>query len=168
MILDRLQRYLQYSQISFNKFEISIGVSHGSVSNAWKNKKNIGSNVVANILKTYPELSAEWLLRGEGEMLITLENLNKKRQDAIDSKLNEQLILKTLRFFNLETKSKLEEFYSQASDTDAVLNLEQFVLSTWEKKYGQELKSIRHQLMTIFTDKLDSEKIAIKDDSKTA
>lgn len=160
MILKRIREYLLHRNLSFNKFEISLGVSHGSISNAWKRQKNIGSNVIENILEIYPEVSAEWLLRGEGDMLNNNDNSELIQKDSTDENLNEELILQTLHFFNFQKTSELQTFLSQSLDSNSVNTLEQTILSTWEKKYGQELKSIKIQLMTLFTNKIDREQKA--------
>lgn len=157
MILSRLRDYLLYLDMSFNKFEISLGVSHGSISNAWKRKKNIGSNVVERILITYPEVSAEWLLRGEGNMLKTHDASELNQEVSIDKDFNEQLISQMLNFFNLKSKRELKVFLTNSLSTGAIISLEQMILSTWENKYGQELKNIKRQLMTLFTSQLDYE-----------
>ncbi len=164
-ILDRLHQYMSLRNLSFNKLEISIGASHGSISNAWKNKKNVGSQVIEKILNTYPEVRAEWLLRGVGPMI--LKNVEKETQtiadlDEID--MNQLLIKESLRYFKVETKRELFEIFSQTHSS-----FEETILATWESKYGKELKSINRRLMTLFTSKLSSEMNSEGDikDSKT-
>ncbi len=136
LMLTRLHQYVQFKKLSLNQFELSLEVSHGSISNAIKNNKGIGSKVIQKILDTYPELSAEWLLRGSGSML-----LNN----------NEQI---------LEHNSLLAHKHDLANGQaqELIRQIELASLSAWEKKYGLELKIIKQQLMTLFTAKLDSEK----------
>lgn len=166
MILDRLRQYIKHKNLSFNKLEISIDASHGSISNAWKNDKNIGSNVVQRILTTYPDISAEWLLRGKGEMILTSEKQYSVSFDPSNNdRFDDFLIEKCLNFFNCTNKKELFEIINQPNKT-----LEDIILTTWEKKYGQELKSINRRLMTLFTAKLSSELNANSDskDSKVS
>jgi hypothetical protein len=168
MLLRRLNEYMQYRNLSFNKLELSLGASHGSISNAMKNNKNIGSNVIENILDNYAEISAEWLLRGKGEMLVNSNSMISIHQDEnLSNKLNEILIRQTLNFLNLESRAELQLLLSETSKKSESKSLEDVIISTWEKKYGQELKSIKHQVMTLFTAKLDSEKRPI-DDNKSS
>ena len=49
--------------------ECTSGITHGVISKAIKNGGEVGSDKLENITQTYEQLSAEWLLRGEGEML---------------------------------------------------------------------------------------------------
>lgn len=169
MILNRLGDYLLYKNLSFNKFEKSLSVSHGSISNACKRQKNIGSNVIENILNTYPEISAEWLLRGTGEMLNSDDQTNFTKRDLLDKELNDELIQQAAQFFNFKNRNELQEFLNQSTNSDMTSPLEQMILQVWENKYGQELKTIKLQLMTLFTSQLDYEMKSDKrnSDSKT-
>lgn len=160
MILERLHQYMRHRNLSFNKLEISINASHGSISSAWKHGKNVGANVVERILSTYPEISAEWLLRGKGEMILASDIVPAEvAVSSATDQFNEILIEKCLHFFNSTTKKELYQILEQPNKT-----LEDTILSTWESKYGQELKSINRRLMTLFTAKLTSELNAKSED----
>jgi hypothetical protein len=64
---ERLMEFLKYLKIGQNKFAESVGLSRGYVN-------NIGDNMtlktVNKILQVYPMLNGDWLLTGEGEMLV--------------------------------------------------------------------------------------------------
>lgn len=62
---ERILQFIGYKNISVNAFEKSIGKSTNYV----RNSKSFTSNVLASIMETYPELSIEWLITGNGEML---------------------------------------------------------------------------------------------------
>lgn len=64
-VKERIIQFVEFKGISTNAFEKSIGASKSYISNT----KNISADIASNILLVYSELSAEWLLRGEGEML---------------------------------------------------------------------------------------------------
>lgn len=63
---ERLLLFLQYLGIGQNKFEKSCGLSYGAIS-SMKEAPN-GSSLI-KIANTYPDLSLDWLLLGQGEML---------------------------------------------------------------------------------------------------
>lgn len=67
--LTRLKQYLDYKGISVRAFEQRIGFSNGSFASQLKNGKTIGVDRVENILNEFPDINAEWLLTGNGEML---------------------------------------------------------------------------------------------------
>lgn len=63
---DRLREYLKYKGINNFQAENDCGLSNGYIASS----KSIGSDKLEKILNTYHDLSAEWLLRGTGKMLI--------------------------------------------------------------------------------------------------
>lgn len=73
----RIMEYLNYKGIKTARAEKDCGLSNGLLGNAFRNNASIGSDNIEKILNTYQDLSAEWLLRGEGSMLIG-DGLDKK------------------------------------------------------------------------------------------
>ena len=66
---ERLKQFIDYLNISTRKFEIKISASNGQIAKFLTKNTTIQSNILSKIFDTYPELSAEWLMRGKGEML---------------------------------------------------------------------------------------------------
>ncbi len=62
---DRIKEFIDYKGISINQFEQSIGASNGY----WRKVKNISAKIVSDVLRVYSELSADWVITGEGSML---------------------------------------------------------------------------------------------------
>lgn len=77
-VKSKIQQYLDYYGISANKIENEAGLSNGY----WRKTKSISANVVSDILGIYSDLSAEWLLRGTGSMLLS-EQTPQSRQGLI-------------------------------------------------------------------------------------
>lgn len=73
-MLSRIKEYIDCKGISVSAFEKSIGMSNASFGKSLKNKGAIGSDKLENILKIYPDINAEWLLTGRGEMLKDTES----------------------------------------------------------------------------------------------
>lgn len=65
IIRERISQYLSYKNISDYRFEKDLDLSKGY----WNKAKNPSSEILNKISGIYTDLSAEWLLRGEGEML---------------------------------------------------------------------------------------------------
>ena len=80
-VIKRLKEYLDYKGIANYRAEQECGLSNGLIKNALKAGSSIGSDKLENILNAYSDLSAEWLMRGEGSMIkndskaVELENL---------------------------------------------------------------------------------------------
>ncbi|HMB63017.1 MAG TPA: hypothetical protein VKN36_08095 [Eudoraea sp.] len=98
--IDRLMQFIKYAGLSARQFDISIGAGNGYTLRMKKNNASIGSDVIENIIKTYPQLNVVWLLTGEGNMLkqeeepelLDFDQLPKEKQKEI-----EQIIEKKIR-----------------------------------------------------------------------
>lgn len=68
---DRIKEYLDYKGIPVYQAEKACGVSNASISKALKpGATTMKSDTLEKFLSTYTDLSAEWVLRGIGKMLI--------------------------------------------------------------------------------------------------
>jgi hypothetical protein len=67
--LKRIKDYLDYKGIKISSFEKSVGLSNGSFGGQLKKNRTIGIDKLENILKIYPDLNANWVLTGRGNML---------------------------------------------------------------------------------------------------
>lgn len=63
-IKDRIKQLIDYKRISVMAFEKSVGLSNGYL----RNTASISADNCAKILTAYPEVSADWLMLGHGEM----------------------------------------------------------------------------------------------------
>jgi hypothetical protein len=90
--IDRLMQFIKHTGLSARQFDISIGASNGYTLRMRKNRASIGSDVIENILKIYPDLNVVWLLTGEGPMLksqqeeeiLDFDNLPPHKQQEIE------------------------------------------------------------------------------------
>ena len=68
-IVDRLKLLLQYFGMSENKFATEIGMKSQTLNTYTSGKRGVSYEVVDKILAKFPSISAEWLMRGIGNML---------------------------------------------------------------------------------------------------
>ena len=68
-IIQRIQQFAEYQYDSIREFERESGVTQGVFAKSFKNQSEIRTDSVESFAQRFPEVSAEWLLRGEGEML---------------------------------------------------------------------------------------------------
>jgi phage repressor protein C with HTH and peptisase S24 domain len=66
--------------ISKRDFYAKIGVSRGTL----ESKTGITEDVITKFFATYPEVSIEWLMTGEGEMLKNSPSCKEKKQENSD------------------------------------------------------------------------------------
>lgn len=64
-IKDRLKLFIEKENISKSRFERSVGLSNGYISNI---KCKIGVDKLERILKQYPQINRDWLFFGTGNM----------------------------------------------------------------------------------------------------
>ena len=67
--IERFKQYLDCKGIANFRAETDCGLSNGLIKNALKSSSSLGSDKLEKILSTYTDLSAEWLLRGTGDMI---------------------------------------------------------------------------------------------------
>lgn len=89
-IKERISEYFRAKGYSTSAFERAIGKGNGY----WSTTKNPSADALASIFENFPELSAEYVFRGEGDMMknndITetkhfYENMIKIKNERIDS-----------------------------------------------------------------------------------
>lgn len=66
---ERLAEYMAYKGINNNALTIAADLSVGQIGKAISKNSGINSTSIEKILYAYPELNAEWLLTGKGNMM---------------------------------------------------------------------------------------------------
>jgi len=67
-VVYRIKSFIDKKGISIAAFERSVGMANAAYRKALDNAKTIGADKLEKIIEVYPELSAKWLLTGEGPM----------------------------------------------------------------------------------------------------
>ncbi len=73
-ILQRLKEILAYSGHSVRAFAMRCSISQTTLDKQIKGLRSVSIETVMSVLYAYPEISAEWLMRGTGQMLIQKED----------------------------------------------------------------------------------------------
>ena len=68
--LQRLKEILGYSGLSVRAFAIKCRISQPTLDKQLKGLRGISIETIMSVLSTFPEISSEWLMRGNGEMII--------------------------------------------------------------------------------------------------
>lgn len=101
--IERFKEYLDYKEIANYRAETECGLSNGLIKNAIKAGSALGSDKLEKILSVYTDLSAEWLLRGVGTMI-----LDERQQTGGEN--NKYFVICKLL---LENRQKNNELYSE-------------------------------------------------------
>ena len=118
-VFQRIMLILEDKQVSVNALSKLIEMSQTTLNTQLKGERALSANVVAKVLSVFPDVSAEWLMRGAGTMY--------SNQDADDSSCM------AAETFHCE-EPKIEESHQDDS--------------VWKAKY-EELEKRYDQLLSI-------------------
>ena len=68
LITQSVREFLSCNSISINSLAKQINVAQATLNPQLRGDRTLAANIVVKILEAFPGISAEWLLRGEGEM----------------------------------------------------------------------------------------------------
>lgn len=92
---------MEYSRAGQQGFADKVGLSKSVISRVLNEKANAGMKVVFQVLEAFPEVNADWLIRGRGKMIVT-----KKEQEDSDKTVEKEIQQIKSRIKNLEDKVK--------------------------------------------------------------
>lgn len=78
-VIQRILQIIDYSGLGVTEFSKSVGVSNGYFAKQKAKNANVGSQILEKIVKKYPDINVAWLLTGEGDMLVSRENISEKK-----------------------------------------------------------------------------------------
>ncbi|MBR1712385.1 MAG: helix-turn-helix transcriptional regulator [Alloprevotella sp.] len=70
---DRIRRLMDELQMTQQDFAAKLSISPASLSSIFTGRTNPTNNHVQAVHRAFPEVSVNWLLFGEGEMLVTAD-----------------------------------------------------------------------------------------------
>lgn len=114
--LKRIDTFIQHTGLSYNKFEKAVGASRGGISAAIRSNRNIGVNIVENILQEFPKLNSDWLLRGEGEMLKNSDEQLHEEVVQYRLRTDNNGGLQQIPLYNLEATAGLVELFRHVDE----------------------------------------------------
>jgi len=69
-IIDRFDQYMVYRNLNDNRVTVQLGLSNGVIGKSRREGRDLSPKVVEKILETYQDLSRNWLISGQGEMIV--------------------------------------------------------------------------------------------------
>ena len=103
MMKERLLMLIKELGISGRQFSKMVGKSEG-----WLNSvtKSIGSDILTNILDTYPNVNMTWVLSGQGEMFLEDSSVVKEDQGNYQINKDYKSICEDLRNDNKDLREE--------------------------------------------------------------
>lgn len=77
---NRIKQIIDYLNLTTSGFEKKIGTSNGQISKQLARNSAIKSDILAKILEICPNINANWLITGRGEMLLQEQKQEKQEQ----------------------------------------------------------------------------------------
>jgi transcriptional regulator with XRE-family HTH domain len=68
-VFQRVNRVLSYTNLSKSEFARKIGMEQSTANSQLIGRRGVSLELVSKIAKNIPEISSDWLLNGDGEML---------------------------------------------------------------------------------------------------
>jgi len=81
-VIERINVVLKHFCKTPNGLANMLEMIPSTVNRQLKGDQALSSKVIEGVLSVFPDVSAEWLLRGKGEMLISEQTTLAKMQDA--------------------------------------------------------------------------------------
>ena len=105
-MIARIQQLKDHFGLSTRAFALKCGMNQPTLDRMLKGINALNLNCVSSILQSFPDVSAEWLMRGSGPMLHSL--VTNPESERINSLL--------------DTIATLQEAINAKSETIALLN----------------------------------------------
>ena len=119
------------------EFALQTGIKQQTLNNYTTRKRSVRLDAVISILSAYPDVSAEWLLRGKGEMILS-DNLPPIVGDESENDLDTHAMLAQAR---KEIDVLVQEIASLKEK-----NIKQAGVIEWQKDFINELIDEKKEL----------------------
>nr|WP_294475422.1 XRE family transcriptional regulator [uncultured Bacteroides sp.] len=106
---ERIKCLIDYLQLSETKFSIEIGIRQSVINSMFNKGTEPSMKTAISILNTYTFVSAEWLMRGKGEMILTgSTNPEDSEKEIFRLQTENKLLRELIGLKNEESKEKIK------------------------------------------------------------
>lgn len=120
-MIERIKKIINHYGLSDRAFAIKCGIKQNTFSNQINGVREISLQTINSILITFEKISAEWLLRGNGEMLLTSEQPTASNENDRLSKLIDTIAFQQDTINNLHGRIKELETTNKRLETQVAL-----------------------------------------------
>lgn len=96
-MIERVKKIIETKSKSVREFSSMIGVKQVTLNQQISGSRSLSLDVVIAILNSFEDISAEWLLRGDGSMLKTDKGLQSDEKKEFTVVVDENGFLKLKR-----------------------------------------------------------------------
>ena len=107
---ERIIQFITKKELSYTKFADEIGVQRSSISHILSGRNKPSFDFIEKILKAYPDINAEWLILGKGNMMKKELLIKKSEPELFNSTVvTEKSIEETRKKAEIKEGDKNEE-----------------------------------------------------------
>lgn len=118
-IMVRLQEFIAHMNLSVYQVNRTSGLCQGLLSNALSKKQGLTTSTLERLLLAYPMLNANWLITGQGQMLIEEKKSEETSATSLQAHLHD---LQTLQDQCVEMIRQIQQMkQKEQADADARL-----------------------------------------------
>ena len=117
---ERTLRFIAHKGLSVKKFEEMCGLSNGYLNSM---KSGYGSSKLLQVLRTFPEINRDWLVYGEGEMLVQSQSLTQSADEHIELQVADDTLVAELRSQIERLESKIDNLNQELGEKNALIKL---------------------------------------------
>lgn len=122
-LTERFKELISAKSASVLDFSRLIGVAQTTLNSQLSSTKGVSSNVILLTLDTFPDVSAEWLLRGKGEMLIASSPNETKEEEALAESLFRNVLVEFMSMVNKRLQSIDNNTQSSVDKLEGITDL---------------------------------------------
>lgn len=117
---ERTLRFITYKGLSVKKFEEMCGLSNGYLNSM---KSGYGNSKLLQVLRAFPELNRDWLVYGEGEMLVETATLPRSTGVREDVPITDEALVAELRSQIEKLEAKVDNLNRELGEKSALINI---------------------------------------------
>ena len=122
-MIERLKSIISQMGLSDRAFALKCGIAQNTLSRQLSGAREVSLTTISAVLENNPEISAEWLLRGNGEMLLTSEQPTASNENDRLSKLIDTIAFQQDTINNLQARINELETINKRLETQVALYL---------------------------------------------
>ena len=140
-VTERFKHIIEVKASSATSFSSEIGISQSTLSSQFSSKTGIQLSVITATLKRFPDISAEWLLRGKGEMILS-DNLPPIVGDESENDLDTHAMLAQARIEIDRLNIEIADLKKEQWKKEGVIEYQKDLIS----ELTDELKELKLKL----------------------
>lgn len=116
-MIERVKEVIKKKAKSIREFASLIGIKQVTLNQQVSGSRGLSLEIISAILNSFEDISAEWLLRGRGEMYLSSEEQESK---TLSNKSQEELQLLREKIIRLEAENKVLREVAGLSNAEAI------------------------------------------------